>query len=94
MLLLQGISKRFSGLAALSQVSFSAEEGDQGVIAQRRGNHLVQYHYGSSSSEDPSLFLARKSMERNLKKSLDWAYREHFSRRTCSRASLFWKMSC
>jgi branched-chain amino acid transport system ATP-binding protein len=33
MLLLQGISKRFSGLAALSQVSFSAEEGViKGVI--------------------------------------------------------------
>jgi branched-chain amino acid transport system ATP-binding protein len=33
MLLLQGISKKFSGLAALSQVSFSAEEGViKGVI--------------------------------------------------------------
>jgi branched-chain amino acid transport system ATP-binding protein len=33
MLLLQGISKRFSGLAALSQVSFSAEQGRiKGVI--------------------------------------------------------------
>ena len=65
MLLLQGISKRFSGLAALSQVSFSAEEGViKGVIGPNGAGkppYSISLPASSLRVRDPSLFLAMKS---------------------------------